>query len=365
MLRSDYETPIRTIGEPFELGVKNEYGHLRIVEIERELLLPNRIFPHRQTIRFNSTFLECMDSWEGMRGRMTAYALPVIIISSAFICMLIYFGYSVILSGDYINALFMIVIIGLFSLLVYVHFKLCQFDLFGYTHYPVRFNRQNKKVYAFSPWRKKIIEVDWHQLRFSTLADNEFIEVRGSVVNEDNIVVEEIVMPYREYFDSMGRIFDNLAFLKLYMEGSDEDLKQIDASICEFHDIYARKESIKETWQRIYMFNNYREMESCQRENEKDVMTMAFGMIIMIPTLFLRRLGLLCSKLPVWPQQIEDVCQIAADDPYDSTHKTRRLPAIKYTWLEIILFTIMFIITSSLFIAFLAGVAYWGKYVRP
>jgi hypothetical protein len=39
--------------------------------------------------------------------------------------------------------------------LVYLNYQMAKYDLFGYTHYPIRFNRKTQKVYAFSPQQKK------------------------------------------------------------------------------------------------------------------------------------------------------------------------------------------------------------------
>lgn len=58
MLKSDYETPICTLGQPFEIGVKNKYGNLRSQEVDIEQISTEELFPHRQIIRFNSTYME-------------------------------------------------------------------------------------------------------------------------------------------------------------------------------------------------------------------------------------------------------------------------------------------------------------------
>ena len=83
-------------------------------------------------------------------------------------------------------------------------------------------------------------------------------------------------------------------------------------------------------------------------------------MNLAIPQFFLRRLGLLFSKIPVWPEHIEKECRVEADDPYDSMKIKRKLPPIQFTLFEIIVMAFGFIIMMSLAGIFFYGVAYWG-----
>ena len=196
MLREDYETKFTTLNQPFEIGIPNKNGRLRLREIDIKSLKTDQLYPHRHVIRFNSTFVEVMDSWEFIRGRATALALPMWAALFFAIFMFLFFMYSLYFKQVYWSvAVFSCLTIGL-GYLVYSNYKMAKYDLFGYTHYPIRFNRKTQKVYAFSPQQQKIIELNWQDLRFSAVKEDDDIELRASLVNADNIVEEEIILPF-------------------------------------------------------------------------------------------------------------------------------------------------------------------------
>ena len=200
MLREDYETQFTTLNQPFEVGIPNKNGRLRLREIDIKSLKTDQLYPHRQVIRFNSTFVEVMDSWEFIRGRATALALPMWAALFFAIFMFLFFMYSLYFKQVYWSvAVFSCLTIGL-GYLVYSNYKMAKYDLFGYTHYPIRFNRKTQKVYAFSPQQQKMIELNWRDLRFSAVKEGDDIELRASLVNADNIVEEEIIFPYISFF---------------------------------------------------------------------------------------------------------------------------------------------------------------------
>ncbi len=95
MLREDYETKFTTLNQPFEIGTPNKNGRLRLREIDIKSLKTDQLYPHRQVIRFNSTFVEVMDSWEFIRGRATALALPMWAALCFAISMFLFAKYSI------------------------------------------------------------------------------------------------------------------------------------------------------------------------------------------------------------------------------------------------------------------------------
>ena len=355
MLREDYETQFTTLNQPFEVGIPNKNGRLRLREIDIKSLKTDQLYPHRQVIRFNSTFVEVMDSWEFIRGRATALALPMWAALFFAIFMFLFFMYSLYFKQVYWSvAVFSCLTIGL-GYLVYSNYKMAKYDLFGYTHYPIRFNRKTQKVYAFSPQQQKIIELNWRDLRFSAVQEGRFdIELRASLINADNIVEEEIIFPYIS-FDNNDLIDQHLAFFKAYMQG--DDLKSIDAAIPEFFDVYNRKESFKETFERVYMQFDGEEIIQQTRPVERDngIATVAFPLFSLI---ILRRLGVYFSKIPQWPTHIEKECQIDSNDPYNSTGKQRHLAPLVFTSTEKFILFLGCLVGTIIFIAFLAGLAY-------
>ncbi|WP_120429941.1 DUF6708 domain-containing protein [Acinetobacter baylyi] len=356
MLREDYETKFTTLNQPFKIGTPNKNGRLRLREIDIKSLKTDQLYPHRQVIRFNSTFVEVMDSWEFIRGRATALALPMWAALFFAISMFLFAIYSLYFKQVYWSiAIISCLTIGL-GYLVYSNYKMAKYDLFGYTHYPIRFNRKTQKVYAFSPQQQKMIELNWRDLRFSAVKEGDDIELRASLVNADNIVEEEIIFPFLAPRYQPELVDQHLAFFKAYMQG--DDLKRIDAAIPEFFDIYNRKETFKESFERVYMVNDIVERVQQKRPKERYMLSVSLNIIFWLPTLFLRRLGLLFSKIPEWPTHIEKECRIERNDTYDSTNKQRHLAPLKFSWAQILVIFLSGLILFSLAIVFFIGLAY-------
>ncbi|WP_343682316.1 DUF6708 domain-containing protein [Acinetobacter baylyi] len=356
MLREDYETKFTTLNQPFEIGTPNKNGRLRLREIDIKSLKTDQLYPHRQVIRFNSTFVEVMDSWEFIRGRATALALPMWAALFFAISMFLFAIYSLYFKQVYWSiAIISCLTIGLVYL-VYSNYQMAKYDLFGYTHYPIRFNRKTQKIYAFSPQQQKMIELNWRDLRFSAVKEGDDIELRASLVNADNIVEEEIIFPFLAPRYQPELVDQHLAFFKAYMQG--DDLKRIDAAIPEFFDIYNRKETFKESFERVYMVNDIVERVQQKRPKERYMLSVSLNIIFWLPTLFLRRLGLLFSKIPEWPTHIEKECRIERNDTYDSTNKQRHLAPLKFSWAQILVIFLSGLILFSLAIVFFIGLAY-------
>ena len=362
MLKEDYETKFTTLNQPFEVGIPNKNGRLRLREIDIKSLKTDQLYPHRQVIRFNSTFVEVMDSWEFIRGRATALALPMWAALFFAIFMFLFFMYSLYFKQVYWSvAVFSCLTIGL-GYLVYSNYKMAKYDLFSYTHYPIRFNRKTQKVYAFSPQQQKIIELNWQELRFSAVKDDFDIELRASLVNAENVVEEEIIFPFRAPRYQPELVDQHLAFFKAYMQG--DDLKRIDAAIPEFFDINNRKETFKESFERVYMFHDINEKVQQTRPDERHILSAALNVSFWLPYLLLRRLGLIFSKIPNWPVNIEQDCQVESNDPYDSIGKQRHLIPLKFKASQISLIILSAVIQLGIGFIFCVGVVYFGwKYL--
>ena len=340
--------------------MRNKNYETRLREFKLGSLRNVEPFAHRNIIRMNSTYLELLDSWDDIRGRPTALFLPAFCILTFGTILGLWGVYGTFQAKEYGLAIGFLIGSIILCLLNYSFFGMGgKTDLLGKTHYPIRLNRKSRTLYAFSPFRKKIIEMDWDALRFSEIGFHTGFEreIRASLVDEKGIVQEEIVLfRYRDYIKDVAE--NKIAFLKLYMDA--DDVQKVDDEISEFFDIYNRKETVKETLERIYLAINIEEWESNQRRNQKDLQIFFLEMIFAFPQFFLRRLGLLFSKIPVWPEHIEKECRVEADDLYDSMKIKRKLPPIQFTLFEIIVLVLGCIIMMSLAGTFFYGVAYWG-----
>lgn len=360
MIKNDYQCNLNTLGNPFEINVRNKNYQTRLREFKLDSLGFVSPFAHRNIICMNSTYLELLDSWDDMRGGPIALFLPAFFVLSFGVGGCLFAIYLTVIDKEYVMSVAFFLLTVFMGYVIYIFYTMGgKTDLFGKTHYPIRLNRKNRKLYAFSPFRNKIIELDWDALRFSEIGFHTGFEreIRASIVDEKGIVQEEIILfRYRDYIKDTAE--NKLAFLKLYMDS--DDLQKVDDEISEYFDIYNRKETLKETVERLYLAFNYEEWETNQRNNKKDLGGMFVDMLFAFPLFFLRRLGLLFSKTPKWPEHIEKECIVDEDDPFDSMKIKRKLPPIKFTLLEIIVLSVGCIVMMSLAMAFFVGVAYWG-----
>lgn len=355
MLREDYETKLTTLDQPFEIGRPNKNSLTRLYEINLNTLQTELIFPYRLVIRFNSSYVELIDSWESIRGRAIGLAIPMWTVCVAGSVLCIFAAIKILMQNQLLLALFFLIVSFLLGYMIYIYYHISKCDLFGYTHYPIRFNRKTQKVYAFSPQQNKIIKLNWSDLRFSVVTKNDEMELRASKVNQDNLVEDEIILPCQILKSRPELAEQHLAFLKAYMEG--DDLNRIDQSITAFHDIYNRKESIRESFERLFMQYDIQELTSSKRPEQPKITFFALGSILWMTLFVTRRFALIFSKIPQWPRDIEQECQIEKNDPYDSTGKQRYLPPLKFTTMQIILIASAGIMSFTLLIGFLTFLA--------
>lgn len=106
------------------------------------------------------------------------------------------------------------------------------------------------------------------------------------------------------------------------------------------------------------MVNGIVERVQQKRPKERYMLSVSLNIIFWLPTLFLRRLGLLFSTIPEWPTHIEKECRIERNDTYDSTNKQRHLAPLKFSWAQILVIFLSGLILFSLAIVFFIGLAY-------
>lgn len=76
MLKNDYQCTLKTLGNPFEINIRNKNYQNRLREFDLKKMDHIEPLAHRNIIRMNSTYLELLDSWDDIRGMPTALFLP-------------------------------------------------------------------------------------------------------------------------------------------------------------------------------------------------------------------------------------------------------------------------------------------------
>lgn len=168
-------------------------------------------------------------------------------------------------------------------------------ELFGYTHYPLIFNRKKQELHYFEPYQKKWISAPWSDYHFSiNINENHEYAVNASLIDQNEIIQQVVVFPFR--FRSLSLVEGHWEFFRRYMAG--EDLEKLKNNIHYYApNVIDRKEIARETWFRLKLL----------RFSERDYLTdqvklpsdfnlnlLIFG----IPQFLIRRLCVRTSKIP-------------------------------------------------------------------
>ncbi|MBU9630318.1 hypothetical protein KTE60_13615 [Burkholderia multivorans] len=273
-------------------------------------------FYNISVIKLNSVYLECVDRWFIYRGSATA--LILIFFVSA-VLMLI--GPWLLTSSPHLvptvsDLVWMLTVALIYapgcSLLTWFFLK----ESFSWTHFPIRFNYRNKKVYVFRRDGTVLI-ADWNNMFFTlgrcerTVGQQNW-DIRGHVLDEDGETVREtFALPGDTMrVDQLKHCWE---FVRRYMEEGPASVYR-DVYWC--HDIAERREKYKAGLR--YMFFSL---------NGQPV-----GQILLSPVFFVASLGrwfaMRTSKIPVWPAEIEAECAVEPFDPYlrDASRNPDKIP---------------------------------------
>ncbi|AOI88100.1 hypothetical protein NUV26_02940 [Burkholderia pseudomultivorans] len=273
-------------------------------------------FYNISVIKLNSVYLECVDRWFIYRGSATA--LILIFFVSA-VLMLI--GPWLLTSSPHLvptvsDLVWMLTVALIYapgcSLLMWFFLK----ESFSWTHFPIRFNYRNKKVYVFRRDGTVLI-ADWNNMFFTlgrcerTVGQQNW-DIRGHVLDEDGETVREtFALPGDTMrVDQLKHCWE---FVRRYMEEGPASVYR-DVYWC--HDIAERREKYKAGLR--YMFFSL---------NGQPI-----GQILLSPVFFVASLGrwfaMRTSKIPVWPAEIEAECAVEPFDPYlrDASRNPDKIP---------------------------------------
>jgi hypothetical protein len=255
-------------------------------------------------IHFNSTFVECVDKWYAMRGFVAmvgaSFALLVIVNSLLFV-------YDFILSGF----VWYLPLLLLGALAMWLPTKAFLSDAFTYTHYPIRFNRKNRQVYAFRR-DGTVLKAGWDEFYWTMygsglhMAD---IFVAGHLMESDGVTVKEtialsVVTSAVEAGEQQLR--DHFEFFRRYMEwGPGAVLEALKPTpLILLPPLDRQRESWAFGWERLTL-----------NANGFPLFQILFQ-VFFLPTSLFRWIVMRTSKIPQWPQWVEDECRIEPGDPW-------------------------------------------------
>ncbi|MBG3131944.1 hypothetical protein I4674_19505 [Proteus mirabilis] len=184
-------------------------------------------------------------------------------------------------------------------------------EWFTWTHYPLRFDRQNQMIHAFRT-DGSIISVPWAKVFFTTglnyvknISADYYIS--GHVLADDNkTTIDTFCLPAST--GNFELLKYHWEFIRRYMEEGPEHLiQQVEFCL----PIANKKESYGFTF--FYICTLFKGL-------------FKILMLLMFPLIFIisipRYIAILTSRRPIWPEEIEAQCKIDAHDPYLLNEKT-------------------------------------------
>jgi hypothetical protein len=196
---------------------------------------------------------------------------------------------------------------GLFiALMPFPSFLACLYiflkESFAYTHYPVRLNRKNRTVYV---WRKKgVLAVPWDKLHFWLRSYRDMgctvWDIRANVLAEDGTTVIDSF----PFGGDDGEQYESRLHFEYFRRYMEEGPKQTYNMLKVCLAVSRRKE----TW-----FEGY----------ERTALNMGGSILVQIlfcwwfiPISITRFIAMRTSKIPQWPEWVEQECKIDPKDPY-------------------------------------------------
>ncbi|GLX90411.1 hypothetical protein Pfra02_29790 [Pseudomonas fragi] len=251
-------------------------------------------------LRMNGVFVEYVDRYFYLRGWAAMGGVPI---ACVFLGFSLFFGFdlygfsNVRAESQVVAAWVAVSVLGGFSMAVF-YFALLR-DFFCYTHYPIRFNRINRKVYVFRHnGEGGVLDLDWDKVywfvgRSRDGSDISF-DLRCHVLDADGIVRDTFAVGH--FASTRAEILQHWEMIRRYMEESPAALPFPPLALVI---------STEPTW--------------------RNCITIQVGgasghsplfMLLTVPWAFFRWISQITCRRPRWPDEVEAECQIPIDDPY-------------------------------------------------
>lgn len=327
----------------------------RLDEVEEQIPLNqtenSRVEPvdNDTTIQFNSTYVEVLDKAYNWRGGVNFFAVGLIplgvFIIGLCLWVMLTFDFSILnlVAGSGLT-------IGLCGLLFVLYKYLLKFDLFGYTYYPIRFNRKTRKVYVFKT-KNDVREYAWDDLKIAVMKIHSGykgdFDIRFNVVDEHGVIQDAFCLHslistrleksevdgkyYFHNFDVEGvHLISNWEYIRHYME---EDISTSHKIVRGLIPLDKKRESVWQMMKASWFFSpktyTYTEHGTAQgksykidhkltyRDNKFGDLVRGLGFFFILISFIGRLFVMNIAKRPIWPQWVNDACVVEANDPYN------------------------------------------------
>jgi hypothetical protein len=263
-------------------------------------------------IKLNSTFVECVDKWYSMRG-FTAMAMGIFSLIGLYLVAVS--TVDLVFHGYWESSIILLLGGGI----TWATGKFFLVDAFTYTHYPIRFNRQNRQVYAFRR-DGSVLKARWDDF-YWTIYNTKMglgggdLNVMGHLLDKDGVTVKESIALSLVDAGEPGRQNQLMffEFFRRYMEeGPGPVLDALKPTpLIMLPGIDHEKESWFFGWELLTA--SLKGMPLLQ----------LLLQVFFFPISLFRWIVMRTSKIPQWPQWVEDECRIEPGDPWvrDGRHR--------------------------------------------
>ena len=278
------------------------YNLKQIDKIELDVM---QLTPDGKVISMSSNYLELVDKFYSSKGVVAfvgVLSLPAFLFLSLSILHTVIFEYG--WSGVGVSYPYLLLLIPLLgtNVLTYIMFKS---EFFAWTHYPIRFDRNNKMVHFFRT-DGTICSVPWDKIFFTSGLShrkdfNKDYYISGHILADDNeTVIDTFCLPATS--SDRKELERHWEFVRRYMEEGPESV------------VHAVKECLPIAGKREgYQFGLIILISA-----HSGAPIILFPLIFTLSFIFSipRYIAMVTSKIPVWPKSIEEQCTALENDPY-------------------------------------------------
>ncbi len=263
-------------------------------------------------IKLNSTFVECVDKWYAMRGFVAMAGAVFTLVPAVALLLVLYAWWDSGFAG-------FLLLVPLALAVMWLPAKMFLSDAFTYTHYPIRFNRQNRQVYAFRR-DGTVLKAGWDDF-YWTIYNTKLglgggdLNVMGHLLEKDGVTVKESIGLSLVDAGEPGRQNQLMffEFFRRYMEEGPGPV--LDALKPTPLILLPGIDHEKEKW-----FFGWELLTASLKG--MPLLQLLFQ-VFYLPISLFRWIVMRTSKIPQWPQWVEDECRIEPNDPWvrDGRHR--------------------------------------------
>lgn len=269
------------------------------------------------TIKLNSSYLEVVDKFYAHRGSITGFAmlfaaLPIWIFAATWM------DYEELLLSVYVGREQQLLSSAVFAtvmgaILLAAMMWLAHYEVFRYTHYPIRLNRRSRMIHVFR-LNGPVLTVPWDEVFFTLDYQQEVAgrawEIRGHVLDADGVTVREtfgLGMQSSGDAEGLRALRSHWEFYRRYMEDGPQAVKHC-VKVC--MPVDGRREPFVAGSRCIFS----------HVDNLKAHPVGVILWVFMLPLNWLSVIGrwiaMQTSRIPKWPDEIEAVNVIEPGDPH-------------------------------------------------